>query len=47
MVKLGLMGMNMLRRNRLALRPKSIREIGQLQSILTEAKTIAAKERRV
>jgi len=45
MVKLGLMGMGMLRRNRLPLRPKSIREVDQLQAILAEAKAIAAKER--
>jgi heterodisulfide reductase subunit C len=47
MVKLGVMGMNMLRRNRLALRPKSIREIDELQGILAEAKALAAKERQV
>ena len=35
---------NMLRRNRLPLRPKSIREVDQLQAILAEAKAIAAKE---
>lgn len=45
MVKLGLMGMGMLRRNRLPLRPVSIREVDQLQAILAEAKAIAAKER--
>ncbi len=47
MVKLGVMGIGMLRRNRLPLRPKSIRNIDQLQAILTEAKVIAAKERQV
>jgi len=47
MVKLGMMGVNMLRRNRLPLRPKSIRQVDQLQSILAEAKAIAAEERRV
>ena len=46
-VKLGVMGLGMLRRNRLPLRPKSIRNIDQLQAILTEAKAIAAKERHV
>jgi hypothetical protein len=35
----------MLRRNRLPLRPVSIREVDQLQAILAEAKSIAAKER--
>ncbi|NLX10888.1 MAG: 4Fe-4S dicluster domain-containing protein [Chloroflexi bacterium] len=44
MVRLGMMGLNMLRRNRLPLRPKSIREVDQLQAILAEAKAIAAKE---
>lgn len=44
MVRLGLMGMGMLKRNRLPLRPKSIREVDQLQAILAEAKAIAAKE---
>jgi heterodisulfide reductase subunit C len=44
MVRLGLMGMGMLKRNRLPLRPKSIREMDQLQAILAEAKAIAAKE---
>jgi heterodisulfide reductase subunit C len=43
-VKLGMMGMNMLRHNRLALRPKSIQEIDQLQAILNEAKALASKE---
>ena len=43
-VKLGLMGMGMLRRNWLPLRPRSIRETDQLQAILAEAKAIAAKE---
>lgn len=42
--KLGVMGFNMLRHNRLALRPKSIREIDQLQAILAEAKALAEKE---
>jgi heterodisulfide reductase subunit C len=45
-VKLGMMGMGMFRRNRLSLRPKSIQNVDQLQAILTEAKAIAAKERR-
>jgi heterodisulfide reductase subunit C len=45
-VKLGMMGMGMFRRNRLSLRPKSIQNVDQLQAILTEAKSIAAKERR-
>jgi heterodisulfide reductase subunit C len=44
-VKLGMMGMGMLRRNRLPLRPVSIHEIDQMRAILAEAKTIAAKER--
>jgi heterodisulfide reductase subunit C len=44
-VKLGMMGVGMLRRNRLPLRPVSIREVDQLQAILAEAKSIAAKER--
>ncbi|MCD4684331.1 MAG: 4Fe-4S dicluster domain-containing protein [Anaerolineae bacterium] len=43
-VKLGLMGVGMLRRNRLPLRPKSIREIDQLQAILNKAKAIASQE---
>ena len=47
MVKLGLMGMNMMRHNRLALRPKSIREMDQLQAILAEAKALSAKESHV
>jgi heterodisulfide reductase subunit C len=42
-VKLGMMGMGMIRRSRLALRPKSIREIDQLQTILAEAKELAAE----
>jgi heterodisulfide reductase subunit C len=46
MVKLGMMGVGMLRRNRLPLRPKSIREIGQLQAILNEAKAIAKQEQK-
>jgi hypothetical protein len=33
----------MIRRSRLALRPKSIREIDQLQAILAEAKELAAE----
>jgi hypothetical protein len=45
-VKLGMTGMGMLRRHRLALRPKSIEHMEQLQAILAEAKAIAAKERR-
>jgi heterodisulfide reductase subunit C/quinone-modifying oxidoreductase subunit QmoC len=45
-VRLGMMGMGMLRRHRLALRPKSIENMDQLQAILAEAKAIAAKERR-
>jgi heterodisulfide reductase subunit C len=44
MIKLGLMGMGMLRRNRLPLRPVSIREVDQLQAILNEAKAIVEKE---
>ena len=44
--KMGAMGLNMLRHNRLALRPKTIRNMDQLQAILTEAKAMAAKERR-
>lgn len=44
MIKLGIMGVGMLRRNRLPLRPMSIRDVGQLQAILNEAKAIAAKE---
>lgn len=44
LVKLGLMGFNMMRHNRLALRPKAIREIDQLSKILAEAKAIAAQE---
>jgi len=47
MVKLGLMGMNMMRHNRLVLRPKSIREVDQLQAILAEAKALSAKESHV
>lgn len=43
--KLGMMGFNMLRRNRLAIRPKSIREMDQLDAILKEAKVLAAEER--
>ncbi len=43
-IKLGIMGVGMLRRNRLPLRPKSIRRIDQLQAILAEAKALAAKE---
>ncbi len=45
-VKLGMMGMGMMRRNRLALRPRSIENIEQLQAILAEAKVIVAKEKR-
>jgi hypothetical protein len=41
------MGMNMMRHNRLALRPQSIREVDQLQAILAEAKALAAKESHV
>jgi hypothetical protein len=44
MLKFGAMGLNMLRHNRLALRPKSIRNLDQLQAILTEAKALASKE---
>jgi heterodisulfide reductase subunit C len=44
MVKMGMMGLNMMRRNRLAFRPKSIRDLDQLQAILAEAKALAAKE---
>lgn len=44
MVKLGMMGMGMMRRGRLALRPKSIRNVNQLRAILGAAKTIAAEE---
>ncbi|MBN1564398.1 MAG: 4Fe-4S dicluster domain-containing protein [Anaerolineae bacterium] len=45
-VKLGMMGVGMMRRNRLALRPASIKNTEQLQKILAEAKSIAAKGRR-
>lgn len=38
MLKLGAMGLNMLRHNRLALRPKSIRNMKQLEAILAAAK---------
>ena len=44
MIKLGIMGIGMLRRNRLPLRPMSIRDVAQLQAVLNEAKAIAAKE---
>ena len=44
MPKLGMMGVGMMRRNRLALRPKAIRDIDQLQAILNEAKAIASQE---
>lgn len=44
-VRLGMTGMGMLRRHRLALRPMSIENMEQLQAILAEAKAIAAKER--
>jgi quinone-modifying oxidoreductase subunit QmoC len=47
MVKLSMMGMGMMRRNRLALRPESIREVDQLQAILAEAKALSAKESHV
>lgn len=47
MLKMGGMGFNMLRRNRLALRPKSIQNMDQLSAILNEAKAIAAKEEQV
>lgn len=43
-VRLGIMGLNMLRHNRLALRPKTIRGTDQLHAILTKAKELAAKE---
>lgn len=43
-VRLGMMGLNMLRHNRLALRPKSIRQTEQLAAILSKAKELAAKE---
>jgi len=42
--KFGALGLNMLRHNRLALRPKSIREMDQLQAILAQAKALAARE---
>jgi heterodisulfide reductase subunit C/quinone-modifying oxidoreductase subunit QmoC len=45
-VRLGMLGLNMLRHNRLALRPKSIRQTEQLDAILTKAKELAAKEMR-
>jgi heterodisulfide reductase subunit C len=45
-VKLGVMGMGMMRRNRIAFRPTKIEHMEQLQAILAEAKSIAAKERR-
>lgn len=43
-LKMGAMGANMMRKNRLPLRPKSIRELEQLQAILAKAKELAAKE---
>ncbi|MEL7672165.1 MAG: 4Fe-4S dicluster domain-containing protein [Chloroflexota bacterium] len=46
-VRLGVMGLNMIRHNRLALRPKSIRQTGQLNAILSKAKELAEKETRV
>ncbi|MBN2304458.1 MAG: 4Fe-4S dicluster domain-containing protein [Anaerolineae bacterium] len=42
--KMGAMGANMMRRQRLPVRPVSIREIDQLQAILAKAKVVAAKE---
>lgn len=42
--KMGALGLNMLRHNRLALRPKSIRDIEQLRAILDKAKVLAEKE---
>lgn len=45
MMKLGMMGLGMLRRKRLPLIPSSIREVGQLQAILAEAKRIDAEEK--
>jgi heterodisulfide reductase subunit C len=42
--KMGAMGANMMRRNRLPLRPKTIRELDQLQRILEKAKKLASKE---
>lgn len=44
MVKFGMMGLGMMRRNRLALRPKSIKGVDQLQAILNKAKAIASQE---
>jgi heterodisulfide reductase subunit C len=41
--KMGVMGANMMRHNRLALRPKSIDNMEQLTTILNEAKAIAAE----
>lgn len=46
MVKLGLMGLGMMRRNRLSFRPESIEHVDQLQAILNEAKSLAMKESR-
>jgi len=46
MVKLGMLGVGMLRRNRMALRPKSIEGLDQLQAILNKAKSIASEERQ-
>lgn len=43
-MRFGMMGFNMLRRNRLALRPKTIRNIAQLEAILDKAKALAAEE---
>ncbi|NDJ76161.1 MAG: heterodisulfide reductase subunit C [Chloroflexi bacterium] len=42
--KMGMMGANMMRHNRLPLRPKTIRELDELQAILNEAKAIADQE---
>jgi hypothetical protein len=42
--KMGAMGANMMRRHRLPVRPQSIREVDQLQAILSKAKALAAQE---
>lgn len=44
LVKLGMMGANMLRHNRLSFRPKSIREMDQLTAILDKAKELSRQE---
>lgn len=42
--KMGMMGANMMRRSKLALRPKSIRDMDQLTAILDKAKSLAGQE---